>query len=257
MSTHEAETPLADLLSFQGRNVVITGGSYGIGAAIVDRFIEAGANVFSLDRAARSSPLASPRRHEMTVDVVDEDALRNAIAHVKEKLGRVDVYINNAGAAPRARILKMSSRQWDDAIALNLRAAFIGSQAAAMLMVEQRSGVILNMLSSCVTHVGGNPAHYRAAKAGLLALTQSMATELGPRGIRVVGIAPTLTDTEQVRILREQGLAQALDSFAQALPLGRACTPDEVARVCVFAASPCASFITGSAIFVDGGENAK
>lgn len=249
--------PLQDLLSYQGKTVVLTGGASGIGAALVRRFIEVDAQVISFDRCPPSRSVLEKRLLELQVDIVSESAMRAAMLQVEQRFGTVDVYINNAGAAPRTSILEMSSRQWDETIGLNLRAAFVGAQAAAALMVRQKNGVILNMLSSCVTHVGGNPAHYRAAKAGLYALTQSLATELGPHGVRVVGIAPTLTDTEQVQALREQGLSAALDRFAKALPLGRICSPDEVARVCVFAASPLASFMTGSMLFVDGGETAK
>lgn len=253
----DSSSSLQDLMSLQGKTVVITGGASGIGAALVRRFHEAGAQVVSLDKCFRSKPSVKERLLELEVDVLAEEGLRAVIDQVVEKYGTVDVYVNNAGAAPRASILDMTLQQWDGAISLNLRAAFIGAQSAAAQMVRQQGGVILNMLSSCVIHVGGNPAHYRAAKAGLYALTQSLAVELGRYGIRVLGIAPTLTDTEQVQELRAQGLAAALDRFAQALPLGRACSADEVARVCVFAASSLASFMTGSMLLVDGGETAK
>jgi NAD(P)-dependent dehydrogenase (short-subunit alcohol dehydrogenase family) len=249
--------PLESLLRFAGKTVVVTGGGSGIGAALVRRFLDAGARVISVDQRFQSTSPNSDLLWQVEADVVADGALAGVIETVASRHGAVDVYINNAGAAPRSSILEMTVSQWDAALDLNLRAAFLGAQAAAAHMVARKSGVILNMLSSCVTHVGGNPAHYRAAKAGLGALTQSLAVELGRHGIRVLGIAPTLTETEQVQRLRSQGLGNALDKFVTTLPLGRPCSPDEVARVCVFAASPLASFMTGSVLFVDGGENAK
>lgn len=253
----DSQSSLQELFPHQGKTVVITGGASGIGSALVKRFNEAGAQVVSLDKSFRAPTRSAERLLELQIDVVAEGALHKVMDEIAEKYGAVDVYINNAGAAPRTSILDMTPQQWDSTINLNLRAAFMGAQAAANVMVRQKGGVILNMLSSCVTHVGGNPAHYRAAKAGMHALTQSLAVELGRKGIRVLGIAPTLTETEQVQQLRAQGLAGAMDKFAHGLPLGRICTTDEVARVCVFAASSLASFMTGSILLVDGGETAK
>jgi NAD(P)-dependent dehydrogenase (short-subunit alcohol dehydrogenase family) len=251
-----SELSLVELLSLEGKIAVVTGGASGIGAALVRRFHEAGAQVVSLDKRRSGHPFRE-RILEFELDVTNDVELQRVINSVANKFGAVDVYVNNAGAAPRAAAVEMALAQWDAVINLNLRAAFAGAQAAAAQMMRQKGGVIINMLSSCVGHVGGNPAHYRAAKAGLNALSQSMAVELGRYGIRVLGVAPTLTETEQVQELRRQGFAQGLDKFASSLPLGRACTPDEVARVCVFAASSLASFMTGTNLFVDGGETAK
>ena len=193
-------------------------------------------------------------------DVRDEEALRYAAERAVSELGGIDIWVNNAGVAPRRRVLDITPAEWDDVMALNLRSALIGSQLAARHMIAvKRPGVILNMLSSSVRRVAANPAHYRASKLGLLALTQNLAVELGRHGIRVLGIAPTLTDTPLVQSLRIQSeeMRAGLDEYVRRLPLRRIAEPDEVARVVLFAASDLASFMTGCVIDVDGGEAQK
>jgi NAD(P)-dependent dehydrogenase (short-subunit alcohol dehydrogenase family) len=124
------------------------------------------------------------------------------------------------------------------------------------MIAAERPGVILNVVSSTVRRVSANPAHYRASKLGLMALTQNLAVELGRYGIRVIGIAPGLTDTPLVQSLRARDAA-GFDEFIRRLPLRRIGTPDEIACVALFAASDLASFMTGSVIDVDGGESQK
>jgi NAD(P)-dependent dehydrogenase (short-subunit alcohol dehydrogenase family) len=153
-----------------------------------------------------------------------------------ELFGNIDIWINNAGIAPRASALEISDAEWDKVLDLNLRGAFIGAKCAARAMMARgRGGVIANIASSTVYRVSSNPAHYRVSKAGLVALTQSLAVELGPSGIRVLAIAPTLTATPGVQSLRNKGLSAGLDEFIKRLPLKRIATPDEVARVVLFA----------------------
>jgi NAD(P)-dependent dehydrogenase (short-subunit alcohol dehydrogenase family) len=170
---------------------------------------------------------------------------------------KIDIWVNNAGIAPRSPILEISSAEWDKVLDLNLRGAFIGAKCAARIMVERRRGVIINIASSTIQRVSGNPVHYRVSKAGLVALTQSLAIELGASDIRVLAIAPTLTATPLVEHLRNTGLSAGLDEFARRLPLKRVATADEVARVVLFAVSDMAAFMTGSVLTVDGGETHK
>ena len=125
------------------------------------------------------------------------------------------------------------------------------------MIAADRPGVILNIVSSSVHRMSANPAHYRASKAGLAALTQNLAVELGRNGIRVVAIAPGLTATPLVASLRVDGLGDGLDEFVRRLPLRRIGLPDEIARVALFAASDLASFVTGCVLDVDGGEAQK
>jgi NAD(P)-dependent dehydrogenase (short-subunit alcohol dehydrogenase family) len=264
MSAQDQLPSIAELYDLRRRAAVVTGAAQGIGAAIARRLAEAGADLFLVDideghlRETRDALREWGARVEICIaDIAQEDAIANACRECVEVLGKIDIWVNNAGVAPRSPILEISSAQWDEVIDLNLRAAFIGAKHAARTMIQFARGVIVNIASSTVYRVTGNPAHYRVSKAGLVALTQSFAVELGASGIRVLAIAPTLTATPLVGHLRSTGLSAGLDEFARWLPLKRIATPDEVARVVLFAVSDMASFMTGSVLLVDGGETHK
>jgi NAD(P)-dependent dehydrogenase (short-subunit alcohol dehydrogenase family) len=258
----DQQKSLAELIDLHRRVAVITGAARGIGAAIARRLIEAGADLFLLDRDAQElartahSLDQSGRRICFTVlDVSDSSALQSAADQVVQELGAIDIWINNAGISPRVGALEMTNEQWDAVLGLNLRAAFVGARSAARHMqAAGRGGVIVNMASSAVKRASGNPMHYRVSKHGLLALTQSLAVELGRYGIRAVAIAPTLIETPWVHELRSLGYAEGFDRFVKRLPLGRIGQPDDVARVVLFAVSELASFVTGTMLEVDGGE---
>jgi NAD(P)-dependent dehydrogenase (short-subunit alcohol dehydrogenase family) len=180
--------------------------------------------------------------------VRDVDALQQAVERAVSQLGGLDIWVDNAGVAPRRPVLEITSDEWADVMALNLRASLIGAQFATRQMIAtSRPGVIVNMVSSAVRRISANPEHYRASKLGLRGLTQNLAVELGRYNIRVLGIAQTLTDTPLVKSLRQQGQASGadagLDEFVWRLPLRRIAEPDEIARVVLFAASDLASFM--------------
>jgi NAD(P)-dependent dehydrogenase (short-subunit alcohol dehydrogenase family) len=256
--------PLAELIDLGGKVAVITGAAQGIGAAIAGRLSEAGAAIILVDRnetALQSTcDSLSGRRRPISIcgDVTEDDFLPMAAERAAKEFGGIDIWINNAGVAPRRPVLEITLDEWDSVMRLNLGAALQGAQLAARGMIAAgRQGVILNVLSSTVHRVSANPAHYRASKLGLLALTQNLAVDLGRYGIRVLGIAPGLTDTPLVRSLREQHGNEGFDEFIRRLPLRRIGTPDEMARVALFAVSGLASFMTGCVIDVDGGESQK
>jgi NAD(P)-dependent dehydrogenase (short-subunit alcohol dehydrogenase family) len=264
MSAPDQLRSIAELYNLRGRSAVITGAAQGIGAAIARRLAEARADLFLVDIDERR--LCDTRaalkkwgtRIEIRIaDVAQEDALAAACKECIELFEKIDIWVNNAGIAPRSPILEISSAEWDKVLDLNLRGAFIGAKCAARIMEERRRGVIINIASSTIERVSGNPAHYRVSKAGLVALTQSLAIELGASDIRVLAIAPTLTATPLVEHLRNTGLSAGLDEFARRLPMKRVATPDEVSRVVLFAVSDMAAFMTGSVLTVDGGETHK
>ena len=189
------------------------------------------------------------------LDLTNGDALQAAADDAVAQLGGIDIWVNNAGISPRVDALQMTDEQWDAVIDLNLRAAFIGARSAARQCGRRgRSGVIVNMASSTVKRVSANPMHYRVSKQGLVAMTQSLAVELGKHGIRVVAIAPTLVETPWVSELRARGYGEGFDKFVKRLPIPRIGLPDDVARVVLFAVSDMASFVTGTVLEVDGGE---
>jgi NAD(P)-dependent dehydrogenase (short-subunit alcohol dehydrogenase family) len=261
----EEEQPLPSLtklVSLNQRVAVITGAARGIGAAIAFRVAEAGANLFLLDRDEKALQQTVsqvvPFGHKpctAVLDLTDSAALQAAADQAVAQHGGIDIWINNAGISPRVGALDMTDEQWDAVLDLNLRAAFVGSRSAARHMrAAGRGGVIVNMASSTVKRVSANPMHYRVSKQGLVAMTQSLAVELGRHGIRVIAIAPTLIETPWVTELRGQGYSEGFDRFVKRLPLGRIGTPDDVARVVLFAVSDLAAYVTGTMLEVDGGE---
>jgi NAD(P)-dependent dehydrogenase (short-subunit alcohol dehydrogenase family) len=257
-----ANRPLAELVSLEGRNAVITGAAQGIGAAIAARLAEAGADLFLIDRnadqlerTARELARYGGRVSSSILDITRSDALQAAAADAVAQLGGIDIWVNNAGISPRVGTVEMTDEQWDAVMDLNLRAAFIGARSAARHMqASGRRGVIVNITSSTVKRVSANPLHYRVSKQGLVAMTQSLAVDLGRNGIRVIAVAPTLVETPWVAELRARGHGEGFDKFVKRLPLGRIGSPDDVARVVLFAVSELASFVTGTVLEVDGGE---
>jgi NAD(P)-dependent dehydrogenase (short-subunit alcohol dehydrogenase family) len=240
-----------------GRNAIVTGAGRGIGFGIAARLLEAGANVLLADRgdsAERAVDTLSATRGKViaaSADVTDPDAGASLVQRCVDELGAVDVLVNNAGIYPLAPFVDVTAQLYDDIMAVNLRALFFVSQAVAQRMIAQGTGgTIVNMASQD----GFRPtlpglAPYGASKAGVLELTRNMALELAPHGIRVVSVAPGVIMTEGTRAGLEQG-ANALDAR---IPLGRVGTPDDIATVVTFLASPAASYVTGENVLVDGG----
>ena len=258
---------LPELLSLAGRAAVVTGGSVGIGYAIADRLAEAGADVLigDIGDTDRATATLAERHPERTIagthlDVRDPDSITACVDEAMGRLGRIDVWVNNAGIYPSAPVLDLTTEDWDRVLEVNLRGTFVGAREAARRMVDGgRGGVILNLASTAGYQAGGpGVAHYVSSKHGVLGLTKSLAVELGPQGIRVLAIAPTLIETPGIDAGREQfrrsGLGDLLDTYATRLPLGRTGVSDDVARVAVFCASDLSMFMTGSTLLVDGGD---
>jgi NAD(P)-dependent dehydrogenase (short-subunit alcohol dehydrogenase family) len=191
---------ITELISLAGRRVVITGGAGGIGAAVAHRAGEAGAALALIDndengmgRTVEGLRKAGFMTVGLPADVADTVALTAAFDRVVRELGGVDIWINNAGISPRVDTLSLTEAEWDRVLDLNLRAAFTGAKLAARhVRARGAKGVIVNIVSSTVKRATGNPVHYRVSKHGLVGLTQSLAVELGPSGIRCVAVAPHL-----------------------------------------------------------------
>jgi NAD(P)-dependent dehydrogenase (short-subunit alcohol dehydrogenase family) len=254
---HTAD-PLNGMLDFTGRVAVVTGAASGIGRACALRLAEAGAHVYGADLAYKD-PAEPADQHSIEpvgLDVTDSAEVEALVSRVTEKHGRLDIWVHAAGILPRADVLDLSLAEWRRVIETNLDGTFLCAQAAGRAMVkgapraQAKGGVIVTLASTVAYRVNSNAAHYRATKAGVLALTQNLAIELAPHGVRALAVCPTLTLTEGALQLNAPGL----ERYAARLPLGRAAYPDDVARVVVFAASPLAAYMTGSALLVDGGE---
>ena len=220
---------------FAGRIAVVTGGSRGIGAAIVDRLKRGGARVAILD--LRLEAEAPEGGTALACDVADEASVEAAFATLDRVLGPVDLLVNGAGLAVRSPALEMKGTDFAKVIGVNLTGAFLCSREAARRMAARGGGTIVNIASIMGFSGGLFPnAAYQASKGGLVNLTRALAVEWAGAGIRVNAVAPTYVETDLTRTLlaRPEALARVLD----ATPLGRLATVDEVASAVLFLAGP-------------------
>ena len=255
---------IADLISLRGRCAIVTGGARGIGASIAARLAEAGASVALSDldeTGARAIANDLSDRFGVTViglgvDVRSETSVESLAARASDTLGGLDIWVNNAGIYPSSNLLEMATEEWDQVLEVDLRGAYLGARTAARhLVAGDRSGVILNVASTA-SFRAARPgiAHYVSAKHGLIGLTKSLAVELGPHGVRVLAVAPTLIDTPGIRESgRQSDRAELYERIGRAHPLGRAGVADDVARVALFCVSDLAALMTGSVLLVDAG----
>ena len=185
----------------------------------------------------------------VAIDIQDVEAVRHAIADVRERLGAVSVLVNNAGITANAYLRRMTYEQFDEVVSVHLRGAFTMVKECLESMIEVGRGAIVNMASS--TGPYGNPgqANYGSAKPGIIGLTRTAAVELSRFSIRANAIAPGAIDTPMMQAVGPE----KLQSFVDLIPAGRLGDPREVAHVAVFLASPLASYVTGHVVFVDGG----
>ncbi len=251
--------------ALNGRVALVTGGGTGIGTGIARSLAQAGAAVVLGQRrgdlAARfASELEAEgyRAFGTTLDVRDRVQIRDLVALTRERFGSLDILINNAaitGAPAVQMFLDTTDEHLDLVLGVNLRGVFVCSQEAARVMVEQGRGGVIVHISSVGAFAGQEGATvYCATKAGLTGLTQAMALELAPHGIRVVGVAPGDIFTEASATIRtDVRSAGASGRYLRQTPLGRQGRPQEIGDVVAFLASDAASFVTGTTVVADGG----
>jgi len=239
-----------------GRVAVVTGGSRGIGAAIARLLAEAGAAVVvsgrdgdRLERTAKDLQATGALIATVVADVAKREDCERLVDTTKERFGRLDVLVNNAGITRDGLLVRMKDDDWDRVIETNLRGAFLMTRAAAKPMMRQKSGRIINIAS--VAGAMGNPgqANYSAAKAGLIGLTKSTARELAHWSILVNAVAPGLIETDMTAAIPQA----AREALLAQVPLGRIGTAREVAEVVRFLAGDGAAYITGQVLQVNGG----
>ncbi len=241
----------------QGKIALVTGGTRGIGLAIVKAFIEEGASVAlcgsrpeTAEKALAELKAAYPTADLMALspDLASHAEVEEAVAAVKAHYGRIDILVNNAGVSARESLYNYETEAFDRVMDLNVNAIFYASRAVAPIMKEQGGGVILN--TSSMVSLYGQPAGcaYPASKFAVNGLTKSLARELGRDNIRVNAILPGVTRTDMVAALPKE----MVERISAPIPLGRVGEPEEVANAFVFLASDKASYITGALLSVDG-----
>jgi NAD(P)-dependent dehydrogenase (short-subunit alcohol dehydrogenase family) len=225
----------------EGQVAVVTGGSRGIGEAIVERLARDGATVEVFDLAGAPS-----------VDVADEAAVAAAVARTLETHGRIDVLVNNAGIYPHRPFAEMTFADWRRVLATNLDSAFLVTHAVYPGMVARGYGRIVS-ISSAAVHVGPpGMEHYLASKAGIIGLTRSLAAEAGPHGITVNAITPGFIETPGVA--EDPAELELFDVIVAEQAVPRRGQPEDIAECVAYLVRPEAGFVTGQTINVDGGH---
>ncbi|MDQ1301381.1 MAG: 3-oxoacyl-[acyl-carrier protein] reductase [Chloroflexota bacterium] len=241
---------------FVGKVALVTGGSRGIGRAIVLAFAELGASVtfcYRADAASAKAVVQEARRGAVVAVQADVGVSEQAAALVSgvlERHGRLDVLVNNAGVFPRRPFAEISDAEWEETLRTNLYSAFYCARAALPAMSAAGRGAIINMASISGRRGSAFHAHYAAAKGGLLALTRSLAKEAIPHGIRVNAVSPGRIDTEMMVVgYRSEEAGRLLRD----VPIGRFGAPEEVAQAVIFLASDASSYLVGETLEINGG----
>jgi 3-oxoacyl-[acyl-carrier protein] reductase len=240
-------------IDLSGRNALVTGSTRGIGRSIADTLAKAGARVAvvgrDLEKAREAAAAVGNGAQGFACDVTDTAAIAKLVSDVEAAFGSIDILVNNAGITRDNLVMRLKDEDWDAVIDANLRGAFAAIRAVSRGMMKKRSGRIIN-ISSIVGIIGNKgQANYAASKAGLIALTKSVAKELGSRNILVNAVAPGFIETEMTAAMTPE----AREGLGKQIALERLGTPQDVAAMVAFLASDLASYITGQVLVVDGG----
>tara|TARA_A100000164_G_scaffold107971_1_gene95145 strand:+ start:2291 stop:3019 length:729 start_codon:yes stop_codon:yes gene_type:complete len=235
----------------ENKIAIITGAGRGIGKATAHQYSQEGATVIiaEFDEQSGQETANSIGGHFFKADISSQNSVTSLFKYVKKKFNRLNILVNNAGILNDSTLKKMESDQFDSVMNVNLRGTYLCGKAAANIMIEQKSGVILNA-ASVVAHNGNfGQTNYVASKTGVIGMTKVWARELGKDGIRVNAIAPGFIQTDMTANMPEKIIRMMGDK----VPLRRWGKPEEVANAYTFLASNNASYITGTVLNVDGG----
>lgn len=243
----------------EGKTALITGAARGIGKALALRFAQEGANVAFTDLVIDENGKATEEEIKAygvnckgyASDASNFEQTKEVVDQVKADFGRIDILVNNAGITMDGLMMRMTEKQWDRVININLKSAFNFINAVLPIMLRQRGGSIINMASVVGVHGNAGQSNYAASKAGLIALAKSIAQEVGSRGIRANAIAPGFIETAMTAALPEE----VRNEWTKKIPLRRGGKVEDIADVATFLASDMSSYVTGQVIQVDGGMN--
>ena len=242
-----------------GKTALVTGAARGIGKAIALKFASEGANIAFTDLAINEAAEQTLKELEAygikakayASNAANFDETHTVVNQILEDFGSIDILVNNAGITKDGLMMRMTEAQWDAVLTVNLKSAFNFIHAVTPVMAKQRGGSIINM--SSVVGVSGNAGqcNYSASKAGMIGLAKSIAKEMGPRGIRANCIAPGFIITDMTNALPEK----VRQEWEKQIPLRRGGTPEDVANVALFLASPLSSYVSGQVIHCCGAMN--
>ena len=243
-----------------GKLVLVTGASRGIGNAIALTLGAAGATVIGTATTDEGAKNISKTFSEnnilgrgMSLNVTDNDQISNVLKAVTEEYGTVDILINNAGITRDNILLRMKEEEWDEIISTNLSSVYKMSKAVLRGMIKKRSGRVISITSVVGAMGNAGQSNYAASKAGIIGFTKSLAREVGVRGITVNAIAPGFIETDMTDSLPDAQKA----ALASQIPMGRLGTVDEIAKAVLFLAGDSASYITAQTIHINGGMYAS
>ena len=249
-----------NFFDFTGKVVLVTGASSGIGRATAEFFGKCGASVAihynnnnsGAEAAVAVITEAGGKAIAVKADVTDNSAIEKLISEVETGLGKIDILVNNAGSLiERLKTLEMTEQRWNEVMNLNATSAFFAAKAVIPGMLENGSGVIINVTSIAGRNGGAlGSIHYSSAKAAILTMTKGLAKEFATQGIRVNAVSPGVIDTPYHETFTT---AETMENLRKAIPMGREGRPDEVASVIAFLASDAASYLCGETIEVNGG----
>ena len=246
-------------MRLEGKIAIVTGGASGFGRGIAERFAAEGARVAILDldigAATRIATELAGEALAVRCDVSDFRAVREAVSHVVSRFGGLDLVVNNAGTShPNRPMLEVSEAEFDRVFAVNVKGIFNMAHAAVPELRRRGGGVILNVGSTAGIRPRPGLTWYNASKGAVNTLTKSMAIELAPDRIRVVGIAPVAGDTPLLATFMGEDTPERRAQFLATIPWGRFSTPADIASAALFLVSDEAEMITGAVLEVDGGR---